>query len=55
MYRDAYRQALERISQLEAQQAKEVERYNDVRRLTTEELERIILEDLEEKEKKGGK
>jgi len=43
MYRDTYRQAFERVAQLELQQAKDLERYKDVRNLTDEELMGIIL------------
>ena len=37
MYRDSYRQASERVAQLDAQQAKERERLKDVNQLTNEE------------------
>ena len=49
-----YQQGVEEETSSASQQVKDLERYNNPRELTREELMRIILEDQEEKKKKGG-
>jgi hypothetical protein len=51
IYRDAYREASEKTALLEAERVKDLERYNDVKNLTTEELERILSDFLAEKDR----
>jgi hypothetical protein len=46
MYREAYRQAFEKMAQLEAEQAKELERYKDLDRLTEDELNYLLYKSL---------
>ena len=52
IYRDAYRQASEKAALLEAERVKDLERYNDVKNLTTDELERMLSDFLAEKDRK---
>jgi hypothetical protein len=51
MYREAYRQAFEKMAQLEAEQAKELERYKDLDRLTEDELNYLLYKSLGEEGK----
>ena len=51
MYREAYRQAFEKMAQLEAEQAKELERYKDPDRLTEDELNYLLYKSLGEEGK----
>ena len=51
MYREAYRQAFEKMAQLEAEQAKELERYKDLDRLTEDELNYLLYKSLQEEGK----
>ena len=54
-YVDRYERALEKMALLEAAQAREAERYNDVKNLTDEELLKIIHAEMEkENETKKG-
>jgi hypothetical protein len=46
-----YRQALDNVALLEAQQKAEEERFKDVTQLTDEELEKVIWDSLEEAKK----
>jgi hypothetical protein len=50
-----YLQAQERDALLKAQRAANAERFEDPEKLTTEELERLVLKGLKEKEKKKRK
>jgi hypothetical protein len=51
MYVEAYRQAFEKDALLEAQRARDLERYKDPKNLTAEELERVLSDFLAEKER----
>ena len=51
IYRDAYRDASEKVAQLEAQQAKELERYDDLNQLTEDELNYLLYKFLGEEGK----
>ena len=51
IYRDAYREAFERVTQLEAQHANECVRVRDVKQLTDEELKYFLMMALEEEGK----
>jgi len=51
MYRDSYRQASERVAQLEAEPAKDRERLKNVRELTEDELNYFLLKALQEEGK----
>jgi hypothetical protein len=42
-YRDPYREAVERVAQLEPQEAKDLERYKDTKQLTEDELKYFPL------------
>ena len=49
-YLDRYQLAFEKRALLEAAQARELERYTDVKNLTDEELNRLVLKNLTEEE-----